>query len=394
MPPGLAQHYLAAFTLLLATIIRTFLDVLSILTYILKYPFVLFLTVFVLLSLISHVVDMAAESLTPICVVFPSFPVCGVTTAAADALTWTFGNIGRKPARAQERFDFPGLMAVQSRTLDQLLARSTAGSQLALSVKHAELAVKDLGIVVRSSNLTSKDVLARSLDEFAQEAKIVGRQLQQLSAKLYGAVDTVLAFDDYALRAIMGAQAAGSDVTHTAAQMFKFTMSALSTEVARVILEATTVASRLDTLEEKLSVIRAVCEQERLIAEAAMDEVLSQLWTLVGGNKVKLQQLGKQVDILRNVDWYRSLSVAHVVATTETLLRVESELGELRDKLSAPSLAGDTIPIEVHITSIERSARRLHEDKLKARSDSNHATYGPSVSQRLKDTQLALVEAV
>ncbi|KAI0690830.1 hypothetical protein C8T65DRAFT_551759, partial [Cerioporus squamosus] len=255
--------------------------------------------------------------------------------------------------------DFPGLMSLQSRTLDHLMAKSTAGSQLALSVKHAELAVKDLGIVVQSSNLTNKHVLARSLNEFATDARVVGRELQQLSAKFYGAVDHVLAFDEHALRAIANAQNSEADVKETATEMFKGAMRVLSSEVARVIFEATAVASRLDALEEKLFTIRALCQEEMVVMEAAVGEVLSQLWTIVGGNRSKLQHLGNQAEILRNVEHYRSLSVSHVVATTEALLKIEAELSELRDKLMAPDLSDDVIPIEVHIASIERSAKRL-----------------------------------
>ncbi len=186
LPPGHGQgHGQIGF---LGTISKALLDIIRLILCLLKYPFILFVAVFVTLTLTGYVVDMVTETLTPVCSVFPTFPVCQVT-AAANALTATFGNLGRKPAHDLQRIDFPGLMAVQSRMLDELLAHSAAGSQLALSVKHAELAVKDLGIVVRASNLTSKTVLARSLDEFAQDAKVVGRELQQLSAKLYGAVD-------------------------------------------------------------------------------------------------------------------------------------------------------------------------------------------------------------
>lgn len=169
--------------------LHAFVDAVSLFLYLLKYPAILFAAMFVILTLTGRVVDMTTESLTPICTVFPNYPVCRVT-AAAGALTSTFGNLGRKPAHDLQHIDFPGLMAVQSHTLDELLIHSDAGSQLALSVKHAELAVKDLAIVVRASNLTSKATLAHALDEFAQDAKIVGRELQQLSAKLYGAVDT------------------------------------------------------------------------------------------------------------------------------------------------------------------------------------------------------------
>ncbi|TFK82791.1 hypothetical protein K466DRAFT_499650, partial [Polyporus arcularius HHB13444] len=265
--------------------------------------------------------------------------------------------------------DFPGLMELQSRTLDQLLAHSTTGTQLAIGVKKAELAVKDLGVIVKTSNLTSKDELAGALQEFAQDAKVTGRDLQQLSAKLFSTVDRVLAFDEYALRSIAAAQSKGLDARATATDMFQNGMTVLSTEVTRVIVEATTVASKLDTLEEKLYMIRMLCEQELVVTRDAVGDLLSELWTLIGGNRAKLQALSEQVEVLRNVDWYRSLSVAHVVATTETLLGVEAELSALREKLTGPDCASDIIPLEVHLASIERSARRISAGKLKAHGE-------------------------
>lgn len=165
------------------------MDAVKVVIVLLKIPFILFLFAYLSLLLLGRVVDTASESLAPVCNIFPKLPICRVT-AAADNLSATLGNIGRKPPSQAYRVDFPGLMDLQSRTLDQLLAQSASGSQLALSVKQAELAVKDLGIVVKASNLTSKEVLAQSLEEFAQEAKLVGRDLQRLSAKLYGTVDT------------------------------------------------------------------------------------------------------------------------------------------------------------------------------------------------------------
>ncbi|KAI1795832.1 hypothetical protein LXA43DRAFT_880971 [Ganoderma leucocontextum] len=355
------------------------MDAVRVVIVLLKVPFTLFLFVYLSLLLLGRVVDTASERLAPICNIFPNIHVCRVT-AATDNLSATLGNVGHKPASHVYHVDFPGLMDLQSRTLDQLLAQSTSGSQLALSVKQAELAVKDLGIVVKASNLTSKDILARALEEFSQEAKLVGRDLQRLSAKLYGTVDTVLAFDDYALRSIASAQTSGADVRDTAVATFQSTMTTLASEVARVILDATTVASSLDVLEEKLSIIRSLCEQEMVLTKSNLSDVLSELWTALGGNKDKLYHLTNQVEILRNVDWYRSLSVAHVVATTEVLLTLEAELSELRDKLSTPELIGDAIPIEVQIASIERGARRIKEEKLKTRELARQAGDGPSVA--------------
>ncbi len=86
--------------------------------------------------------------------------------------------------------DFPGLVHVQNVALDQLLAKPTAGAtDLALNVRHAELAVRDLVAIVRASNLTVKSALAESLNDFALEARNAGRGLQRLGAKIQGAVD-------------------------------------------------------------------------------------------------------------------------------------------------------------------------------------------------------------
>ena len=65
---------------------------------------------------------------------------------------------------------------------------------------------------------------------------------------------------------------------------------------------------------------------------------------------------------------------------TEKGEEVEALKAELRDKLSAPELTGDAIPIEVHIASIERGARRIQEEKLKVKMDSGR--YGDGGARR------------
>lgn len=85
--------------------------------------------------------------------------------------------------------DFPGLARIQDIALDNLLENSSGGAALAVNVKHAELAVKDLVVAVRASNLTIKDVLADALADFATDAHSAGRSLQRLSAKMHVAVD-------------------------------------------------------------------------------------------------------------------------------------------------------------------------------------------------------------
>ncbi|OJT14957.1 hypothetical protein TRAPUB_8487 [Trametes pubescens] len=349
-------------------IINWLYDVIRMVATLSKGPVALVLLFYISSFLFQGVIDTTFSgfsALSPICNVFPRFPLCTMQPGAASV-----AGVGGTSAK---RVDFPSLMDLQSRTLDRLLSQSATGSQLALSVKQAELAVKDLSTLVRASNLTSKEQLASSLDEFTVEAKATGRGLQKLSAKLYGAVDNIIAFDEYAFRALASTQAAATllhtsshneQIRQTLGRTFESSLNVLSSEVARVILETTYFTGRMDALEERLATIHALCERENFVTAAAWDSLLSELWSMLGGNCDKKSSLNQQLFVLENVGRYRSLAVAHVAATSEALAMIEADLSELREKLAAPGLVDD-IPIEVHLASIERSARRLKEEKLK-----------------------------
>jgi hypothetical protein len=85
--------------------------------------------------------------------------------------------------------DYPKLVDVQSTTFEQLLDETVGGSGLALEIKKAEMATSDLSTMVRVSNLKSRDMIAKSLTDFVDDAKKTGRGLQKLSSKVGGAVD-------------------------------------------------------------------------------------------------------------------------------------------------------------------------------------------------------------
>lgn len=85
--------------------------------------------------------------------------------------------------------DYPSLMDVQRSSFEQLLDESVGGSELSLQVKKAEIATSDLVTLIKFSDLKSRDVMARMLQEFVSEAKLTGRGLQRLSSKIGGAVD-------------------------------------------------------------------------------------------------------------------------------------------------------------------------------------------------------------
>lgn len=75
---------------------------------------------------------------------------------------------------------------------------ATGGSSLSLSydIRNSEAAVRDLAVLVKLSNLPSKEELGRAINDFVGNAKETARGLQRLGAKVGGAVDSVLAMDE------------------------------------------------------------------------------------------------------------------------------------------------------------------------------------------------------
>ncbi|PIL28735.1 hypothetical protein GSI_08779 [Ganoderma sinense ZZ0214-1] len=284
--------------------------------------------------------------------------------------------------------DYPTLMEVQGRAMDTLLVQSQTGLSLAVDVKHAEVAIKDLVVVVNASGITNlnRDLLVAALRDFVVDSKASGRALQKLSSKIYSAMDTsvnpsaiiyyyvanraisVIAFDEYALRAIEGARASKTqDVQITLLRSFEAVAKLLSTQVTSILVEATRTMATLDVLEGHLSRVQALCVEEDLVASISRGSLLSELWTALGGNKGRLLDLERRATVLQNVDIYRRLAVAHVTATMQTLLAVEEELSLLIQKLSNPEIIGSEIPLEVHVASIHLGVQRFQDERLKVR---------------------------
>ncbi|KAI1788018.1 hypothetical protein LXA43DRAFT_841183, partial [Ganoderma leucocontextum] len=252
--------------------------------------------------------------------------------------------------------DFIDLMGLQRHTLNQLLLHSAIGSQVPLSLKSAELAFRGLSTFVKASHVTTKDTLAQSLDEFAVDAKMTGHGLQRLFANLYGVIDNILAFTEFAGRELrtLESSANSPDVYDPFTRTFQYSTNILSSEVVRLLLETAAFTEKLDVLDGQLTAVRSLCEQERA-ATPARDGLLMELWTYLGGNRAMAAQ---QLIVLEKVDRHQALAVGQVAIVMDVLIAIEADLAELREKLMAP-VSVNGLPIEVHIVSIDMGTRRL-----------------------------------
>ena len=147
-----------------------------------RYPLGMSFTLFCMMLLCSSMwnsaVDMMQGALQNLCVlpVFSHLPHC--------APHFPFLR-----SKSGSGADFPSLMNIQNKALDELAGRSGLGSALALNLKHAEVSVKDLVVAVQASNLTAKQELASVLAAFVGDARTASRSVQEVSTKINGFMD-------------------------------------------------------------------------------------------------------------------------------------------------------------------------------------------------------------
>jgi hypothetical protein len=191
-----------------------------------------------------------------------------------------------------------------------------------------------------------------------------------------------LAVNDYALSTIEAASAPvpmlsrvlspfsvslSNPTKEAVTETFLMSMNSLSTSMERLIVEAQISLANLDKLEEHLASLHEIVTREDSSIKLVRSEVLSELWTKLGGNNRKLRGIDNHLILLRGIGGYRQRALAHVVATLQTLGSLSADMEELRSRVAAPDIVGDKIPVEVHMRSIKSGLERLKAGQVRAR---------------------------
>ncbi|KAI0663790.1 hypothetical protein C8Q70DRAFT_378665 [Cubamyces menziesii] len=338
----------------------------------LRWPFGILFALWLLGTILARFSNTFRNALGPICW------VPGISSSVLCRAPKAFDENGDPLPRWA---DYPKLVEIQSSSFEQLLDGSVGGSGLSLEIKKAEMASKDLITLVKYSELKSKDHLAEALDEFVEDAKRTGKGLQKLTAKINGAVDNIMAINDYALRTIEGAQnepksllravwpfaSAPPRSRDVVVQAFRTSMDAHATEMRRLVLELSVSEANLERLDTHLVALHELCTRENITLSAAREDLLSELWTLLGGNRKRLRGMDFNLELLRELGEYRKRAAAHVAAAKQTLQAMSEDMEDLRERVAAPDVVGDRIPVEVHMKSIQSGLERLKEDRIRAR---------------------------
>lgn len=285
--------------------------------------------------------------------------------------------------------EFEQLMTVQSR-FEELLEQSASSVSLPLDMKRSETSIRDLRQIVRHSQLQSRNELVLEFDGFIETARIASYDLQKFNSHVGRAVDNVLStarwtqrvLDDISVKQSTRALVPSfiHDKLLAPFQPLQFTESRLldqyiqhtglvSEEIERLLMEAQALLMVLQNLEDRLDVMHGIALRDNIHAQGSKDEILSQIWTVIGGNRAKLGKYNNQIRLLKQVGEYRKVAWAHVSGTILKLQGMGAELEELRERVGSAELLRDRvdIPLAVHIESIRLGVERLEQGREAAR---------------------------
>ncbi|KAH7319158.1 hypothetical protein BKA65DRAFT_556583 [Rhexocercosporidium sp. MPI-PUGE-AT-0058] len=368
----------------LTTIMFWLLDVLTGALKVLKKPLSYFLAVWLLFGIAVIVRNLITNS------IYASMsPLCRIP--GASLLNLPFCPVHRVDTShgSPPPVEFDDLMAVQSK-FEDVLEESAGGVSLPLDMKRGEASIRDLRQLVRYSQLHSKNELVLEFDGFIETARIASYDLQKFNSHVGRAVDSVIATTRWTTRVLDGIQerdgSRGSinafinDQLLAPFQPVKFTESVLldqyiqhtrivEEEINKLIIEAQAILMVLTNLEDRLDVIHGIATRDDMHTKALKEEILAELWTMVGGNRGKLNKMDKKLGLLQQVSIYRKTAYAHVSGTIIRLQAMGAGLEDLRERVGSPELLRDRIdiPLAVHIENINKGVERLEESRLNAR---------------------------
>ena len=198
-----------------------------------------------------------------------------------------------------------------------------------------------------------------------------------------------MAVNDYALQSIESARAEETShwsmkrvmiwknpvkqTNEVVMRTFEEAMNVLSVNMERLILEAEYSLQNLNNLEERLATLHEIVVREDSSILSARADLLEDLWTRLGGNRKSLRNADYHLGILKGLGTYRQQALAHVVAALQTLQAMSEDMEDMRERVAAPDLIGDSVPVEVHMKSIRAGLERLQADRNRSKAREEEA---------------------
>ncbi|KAI1322448.1 hypothetical protein F5Y16DRAFT_413253 [Xylariaceae sp. FL0255] len=389
--PTLSDRFTSSAPELLFDILAWILSVIGMALRFSKWPIAIMVAVYLCIGAAivgkNMVTQSISASLTPICRIpgasFMNLPFCpdGPSTTGLDK------NGGSSSV------EFDELMDVQSQ-FEKVLEDSASGVSLPMEMKRSETSVRDLRTMVKYSDLPSRDELVYEFDGYIDSVRQISTDLQSFNTHVGSAVDSVISINRWTSRYIdsiaISYEANDNLLSRSVNWLFSPFQPAVfnermvldkyiehtalvSDKIAGLILEAQATLRLLSQAEDHLQLINENVVRSGNTVKEKRSEVFWDIWTLLGANNRRLHNLKAQLSLLRQVETQRNSAVTQLMSLVHDLGDIQTKLSDLRDRVAAPELLADTttIPLSVHIETINAGVERLEEARSRIRAEEN-----------------------
>ncbi|KAI8944364.1 hypothetical protein F4801DRAFT_223501 [Xylaria longipes] len=388
-PPGLSGRLTTSTVGFLVDCLVWVLSVVGMALRFVKWPVAVLLAIYMAIGIAmvgkNAITQSASASLQPVCRI-PGVSFLDLTFCLDDYLV-----SGSK--HSVQSLEFDELMSAQSK-FEKVLEDSAQGVSLPMEMKRSEASVRDLRTMVKYSDLPARDELVYEFDGYVDSVRHIINDLQSFNTHVGSAVDSVIGINRWTSRYIdsvmINRQAhnnlllRGLDWIFAPFQPVVFDermildkyiehTAFVSEKIEVLILEAQAILRLLSLAEDHLQRINEYVVRNNNAVKEEHDDVFWNLWTLIGANNRRLQNLRAKLSLLRQVDTQRRSAVAQLVGMVHDLGDIQTKLGDLRDRVAAPELLADTtsIPLSVHIETINAGVERLEAARIRIRAQEN-----------------------
>jgi hypothetical protein len=286
--------------------------------------------------------------------------------------------------------DFEGVFNVQN-TFQDILDATKDSQRLPAEMKKSEGMIRDVRSLVKHSNLPSRSELDVEFTYFVETAGEAVRALTKYNGKIHHTMDRLVSTSSWTqqtMHSISEKDASYGIVPRFVSALnpmslftapaprleqqiydhFLVHVGTVETDLQNLIFESETLLALLQNLENRLDHIADIANRDGSIVTKDRDELLSLLWSKLGGNASKRKGFEKSLALLGNILKYHREAAHHVGATLVRLHEIEAELDNLRETVAAPAVLGwrDGMGLGFHLDNIDKGVERLKKARGEA----------------------------
>lgn len=281
--------------------------------------------------------------------------------------------------------NFEELVSIQS-SFEDVLESNRDSYALPANMKKSQVAMRDLRIQVRFSNLPSRAELENEFTAFIETAREASDGLAKYNSRIGYVIDQVITTNKWTLTVLDGIASSEADkgsILEAFAYINPFAIfrgppetleqrifaqyvkhvGKLKEDISSLIIFSESLIALLNNLDTRLDIIAEIAMRDDNTVTRDREELLAHLWSKLGGNRSSKAANAASAQLLRDVLHYRSNAVQLVSATLLKLREISAGLENLRDGIAAPEIVGfrEDYPLQWHIDVLSRSVDRLRE---------------------------------